>query len=208
MNKMKLLLASTAMLAGACAAVSANAAIPTYGSPGVVNGASYSFTATATGDVIAYFAGSDAGYDSLLGLTVNGVDLGARVFPNHSTALGATYNFGTVTAGDALVFLLEIVAPPSGIGTYYSKESLNPGGLQHVYSTGYAGGDFGIPAGVYIGFEDILDLGDIDYNDHQFVFTNVGGLVPEPGTWAMMIAGFGLVGAAMRRRQKVAVTYA
>lgn len=32
--------------------------------------------------------------------------------------------------------------------------------------------------------------------------------IPEPATWAMMIAGFGMVGAAMRRRQKVAVTYA
>lgn len=32
--------------------------------------------------------------------------------------------------------------------------------------------------------------------------------VPEPTTWAMMIAGFGLVGAGMRRRRKVSVTYA
>lgn len=31
------------------------------------------------------------------------------------------------------------------------------------------------------------------------------GFVPEPGSWAMMIAGFGLVGAAMRRRVSVAV---
>jgi hypothetical protein len=29
-------------------------------------------------------------------------------------------------------------------------------------------------------------------------------VVPEPATWAMMIAGFGLVGAAMRRRSGVA----
>lgn len=28
-----------------------------------------------------------------------------------------------------------------------------------------------------------------------------GGAVPEPSTWAMMIGGFGLVGAAMRRRR-------
>lgn len=36
-----------------------------------------------------------------------------------------------------------------------------------------------------------------------------GGAVPEPATWAMMIAGFGLTGAAMRRRKtRVAVTYA
>lgn len=34
------------------------------------------------------------------------------------------------------------------------------------------------------------------------------GAVPEPAAWAMMLAGFGLVGAAMRRREKVAVTFA
>lgn len=32
--------------------------------------------------------------------------------------------------------------------------------------------------------------------------------VPEPAAWAMMLAGFGLVGAAMRRREKVAVSFA
>jgi hypothetical protein len=31
-------------------------------------------------------------------------------------------------------------------------------------------------------------------------------LVPEPATWAMMMAGFGLVGFAMRRRRATAVT--
>lgn len=33
---------------------------------------------------------------------------------------------------------------------------------------------------------------------------DVAGIVPEPATWAMMIAGFGLAGAAMRRRQRLA----
>ncbi len=32
--------------------------------------------------------------------------------------------------------------------------------------------------------------------------------VPEPATWAMLIAGFGIIGGAMRRRTKVSVTYA
>ena len=34
------------------------------------------------------------------------------------------------------------------------------------------------------------------------------GAVPEPAAWALMLAGFGLTGAAMRRRAKVRVTYA
>ncbi len=37
----------------------------------------------------------------------------------------------------------------------------------------------------------------------------IGGVVPEPSTWAMMIFGFGMTGAALRRRKKlVKVSYA
>jgi hypothetical protein len=32
--------------------------------------------------------------------------------------------------------------------------------------------------------------------------------VPEPATWAMMLGGFGLIGAATRRRSRTKVTYA
>jgi hypothetical protein len=35
-----------------------------------------------------------------------------------------------------------------------------------------------------------------------------GNGVPEPAAWAMMLAGFGLVGVAMRRREKLSVTFA
>ena len=31
--------------------------------------------------------------------------------------------------------------------------------------------------------------------------------VPEPSSWAMMIGGFGLIGAALRRRRKVAAAF-
>ncbi len=47
------------------------------------------------------------------------------------------------------------------------------------------------------GFDD-LTVGDVK---------QVKG-VPEPAAWAMMLAGFGLVGGAMRRREKVTVTFA
>lgn len=35
-------------------------------------------------------------------------------------------------------------------------------------------------------------------------YGNGGGAVPEPGTWALMIAGFGLAGATLRRRRALA----
>ena len=45
-------------------------------------------------------------------------------------------------------------------------------------------------------------------NNDQFGLDNLttsgGGAIPEPGTWALMIGGFGLAGAALRRRQAAA----
>lgn len=39
--------------------------------------------------------------------------------------------------------------------------------------------------------------------------TAVGGAVPEPATWAMMIGGFGAIGGTLRyRRRKVSVSFA
>ncbi len=38
-----------------------------------------------------------------------------------------------------------------------------------------------------------------DYNGN-FRISSVAGNVPEPASWAMLIAGFGMTGAAMRRR--------
>lgn len=42
--------------------------------------------------------------------------------------------------------------------------------------------------------------------DYRYsAFPAVGGGVPEPATWALMIAGFGLAGAALRRRGAIVV---
>lgn len=43
-----------------------------------------------------------------------------------------------------------------------------------------------------------------DYNGN-FRIQAAAGAVPEPATWAMMLGGFGLVGASMRRRSRTVV---
>jgi hypothetical protein len=37
---------------------------------------------------------------------------------------------------------------------------------------------------------------------------STGAAVPEPATWALMLGGFGFIGASMRRRHRTSVTFA
>jgi len=199
MRNIKTLLAASAALL--LAAGAANAALPSYPTPGVENPTPVTFVAASSGDIIAYFAGQDAGDTEDLGLLINGVDTGLYGLSNHSTAVGASFNFGHADAGDALVFFIRDLSTGNN---FYSKTSLNADLFNHAYATPYGGGDFGIPAGTFVAFEDILGGGDKDYNDETFVFQNVRdtkGGVPEPATWAMMLTGFGAAGAMMRRRR-------
>jgi hypothetical protein len=49
-----------------------------------------------------------------------------------------------------------------------------------------------------------FELHDIDHID--FNIGNGADAIPEPASWAMMVAGFGIVGAAMRRRKVTTVS--
>ena len=59
---------------------------------------------------------------------------------------------------------------------------------------------------LYLGFDDQI-TGDDDNHDDFIVRVSVDGFdpngIPEPSSWAMLIAGFGLVGAVGRRRRNV-----
>jgi PEP-CTERM motif len=50
--------------------------------------------------------------------------------------------------------------------------------------------------------------GNSVYADNVRFELGAVGTVPEASTWALMLAGFGIVGAAMRRRKKVSVSFA
>jgi len=155
------------------------------------------FVATNSGDIKAYFYASDAGYDSVIGLLVHNLSTGITGLPNHASAYGDMIDLGYASAGDILVFELIV---GDGSLKWYSDPTKNSDGKNHVYSTAFAG-DPTIPAGIYVAFEDQYNLGDVDYNDHQFVFTNVSSRVPEASS-TMILSGLALASLAMIRRRK------
>lgn len=183
-------------------------AIP-YPDSGAVNNDSHTFTATTSGQIGAYFFGSTAAYTNTLSLLVNGVitpQTSGGVLNNHTSSFGDFVILGYANAGDVLTFQLNVLNTGE---TWYSNESLNTDGMNHAYSTTFSGNttlDF--PMGTYVGFEDVYGGGDSDYNDETFVFTNISynnpvSPVPEPDTYATLLAGLGLIVFTMRRRKIV-----
>jgi len=147
------------------------------------------------GTITATFEGSDAGFDSNLALVVTSAGYNSGwIFPNHATAVGATFEFGTFAAGTSLDFQLFVFG--NGQTWHTGPGSGNADGLAHanvIYNWNGTGSTF-------VGFEDLYGGGDLDYNDHMFSFTNVAA-IPEPETYAMLLAGLGLLGFAARRRK-------
>jgi PEP-CTERM motif len=105
------------------------------------------------------------------------------------------FTFTDFAVGESFVWLIDVDNPQ--FATVFGNELIG--------STGYADFSNGL-RGLGV-FEAVVGNDDAA----QFVirtFTPSPG-VPEPAAWAMMLGGFGLIGAAMRRRKDtMAITYA
>ncbi len=172
-----------------------------YSNLGVENNDLYTFTATSTGEIHAYFYGSTAAYTNTLTMLVNGVitpETSAGVLNNHTSGIGDFVNLGFVNEGDSITFQLNVLTTGN---TWYSDPLANSDDLNHVYSTAFLGDHLNnVPAGTYVGFEDLYRGGDFDYDDETFVFTNISP-IPEPETYAMLLAGLALVSFKLRTRK-------
>lgn len=204
----------------------ARADIIPYGNPGTYNPTVYTFTAANSGNITAYFAGSNAGYESVIGMLVNGVSSGVTGLDNHTSTVGQSLNLGSVNAGDVITF--ELINITLGV-TAFSNPSLNgpydtlfggsPVGHNHIYSTAYTrtadiGGSLpiplsaNIPVGTYVGYDDQPVPGnnttfpDFDYNDETFIFQNIATTTNVPdSTSSLFLLGLGFAGLGLLRRR-------
>lgn len=154
--------------------------------------------------------GAATGLDLVLGqlfqVAVDPHDLwNAGTPPRWSNADGLTHDLfatGTDDSGAAAGTLIGIdrgLYSAGGFSAPYGALVGNIGGVFHLLGTSFDGAAWG--AGALT-----LYYWDSNSSDNtQFVTaevtSNVLPSVPEPATWALMITGFGLVGAAMRGRR-------
>ena len=153
---------------------------------------------TSTNDIIATYQGNSAAFSNDLYLDdpVNGLGI---IFNNHASLVGSTVNLGAFAVGTTLIFRLHV--NDTGDDFYTGAASRNPDGLAHArVQSGW------MPNETLISFEDLFGTpeGVNGFNDLSFSFTNVAGVpaIPEPETYAMLVAGLGLLGFAARRRKQ------
>jgi hypothetical protein len=80
------------------------------------------------------------------------------------------------------------------IGAHFGNVAGPAGNVSVFWLLGNIG-----PAGI-----SSISLDDTQGFSNAVLYTPGGtGMVPEPATWAMMLIGFGFLGAAMRRRPKL-----
>lgn len=138
--------------------------------------------------------GGDAVYAAVDGPTGYAQFLGDKgfsqfgLFFNYAPGIGNPATIASLNAAGDVIdsFNIEELAPIS-----------TPGGFNEFAFRG-------------IGYEDGTEVYGIRFGGAYILATGTAdgvpstGGVPEPATWAMLIAGFGLVGASARRRRTVA----
>ena len=189
-----------AVLAAATAALLLSAApasaVPiTYTLSGLFSGtldgnafSNYAATFTGIGDTATRTFKQDANFVTLTSLQAVG-DLDGAVY-----TLTDSYEFFSAptpfsTAGFKTVGGLDKLAfAGPALATYDNNSSLATSPVVQYFSAPFA-----------------TDKGIADVTGTGLTFSATVAAVPEPATWAMMIGGFGMIGASLRRRSTVRI---
>lgn len=170
--------------------------------------------ATAGASLIDFESVPPSGIGISGGVTTDGPSCGPLC--GFNTSWGGE-NFRLIGGGSVTFTFTD---PISAFGFYISGLQTDITGQQTLTFSDGSSQTINTPAaidggGAFIGFTDFgKSITSLTYNatndviaidDIRFL---AGPAVPEPATWAMMIAGFGAVGFAMRRRRNVTVSFA
>jgi hypothetical protein len=104
----------------------------------------------------------------------NPIDNGAELFANHGDAAGTHATTGTFEAGTEPDFVANRMTP----GERHRSNAAHPGG------------------------KDAPGAAHFDVEEHQVALASVTPAVPEPQTYALLLAGFGAMGLVARRRRR------
>lgn len=139
-----------------------------------------------------YFLGSESGFaDTFLsGVLTLTEAFNTNNFPD-GALIGSRFFAGGLVAGGEVGFTSDLGTPAS----------LGDAGFGIFLKTGWVSGVTPVNAFI-IGYDDQITSPDDDNHDDLMILAVVRSAVPEPGTWATLLFGFGALGAAMRRKSK------
>lgn len=162
--------------------------------------------ASGNNGIDIYYYGSTAGFTDTIGVyDVQTQYNSGLILNNKTTAVGTEVVVGStagqINAGDQLIFYIN---SPDGIFASIAADSAD--GINHAYITSFSGSTLNgvkVPAGIFVGMEDEnKSHSDLNYNDDDFIFTNVSApaVTAEPASILMLGTGL-LAGVAFLRRQ-------
>lgn len=190
-----------AMVIGLLGSSAAHAAVYTFnfsgvaddGSPGVIAGDPFTGSVSWDTDTLATYVESS---DGISGLTYYPNAVQAFSISGSGITVQSTGMLSIVIVNDTFD-LFKVVGPTSTPGANVELYLQDPTGA--VFSS------MGLPSNISVsdfGFRTAsFGVGDVQVYGHVIdPDAPPSAPVPEPATWALMIAGFGLVGLTLRRR--------